>query len=132
MTVLKEEEGYSATVSIRDIHINTEGDTLEELKQSVLDAVNLTFQDKGVVYTADEILLRPDLRSFFEFYKVLNVKALSERMGMNQSLLAQYIRGIKKPSAAQERRILREIHRVAKELASVESFMHYPQAPLTR
>lgn len=30
-----------------------------------------------------------DLESFFKYYKIINVKALSERIGMNQSLLSQ-------------------------------------------
>ncbi len=34
----------------------------------------------------NEIQLKPDLQSFLDFYKVINVKALSERIGMNQSL----------------------------------------------
>ena len=72
MTVMKEDSGYSATASIRDIHINTEGETLDELKNNVLEAVNLSFEDKGLDYTADEIELKPDLPSFFDFYKVIN------------------------------------------------------------
>ncbi len=43
---------------------------------------------------------------FFDFYKVINAKALSACMGMNQRLPAQYINGIKKPSATQTKRVL--------------------------
>lgn len=60
-----------------------------------------------------------DLESFFDFYKVINAKALSERIGMNQSLLAQYIRGIKKPSPAQTRKILEGVQQIGKELCEV-------------
>jgi hypothetical protein len=38
---------------------------------------------------------------------------------MNQSLLAQYIKGIKKPSAAQTHRILKGVQQVGKELSAV-------------
>ena len=120
MTIIKEESGYSATASIKEIHINTEGETLEELKKNVLEAVNLSFEDKGFAYTADEITLKPDMQSFFDFYKVINAKALSERIGMNQSLLAQYIKGIKKPSPSQAQRILKGVQQVGKELASMQ------------
>ncbi|MEX2232729.1 MAG: helix-turn-helix transcriptional regulator [Cyclobacteriaceae bacterium] len=120
MTVIKEKNGYSATTSVKEIHINTVGETLDELKANILEAVNLSFEEKGVVYTVDEIALRPDLQSFFEFYKVINVKALSERIGMNQSLLAQYIRGIKKPSPSQTKRILEGVKQVGKELTSIQ------------
>ena len=120
MTIMKEDSGYSATASVKEIHINTEGETLEELKENVLEAVNLSFEDKGFAYGADEIILKPDMQSFFDFYKVINAKALSERIGMNQSLLAQYIKGIKKPSQAQAQRILKGVQQVGKELASMQ------------
>ena len=120
MTITKEDSGYSATASIKEIHINTEGETLEELKENILEAVNLSFEDKGFAYTSDEIILKPDMQSFFDFYKVINAKALSERIGMNQSLLAQYIKGIKKPSQAQAQRILKGVQQVGKELASMQ------------
>ena len=120
MTVTKEDSGYSATASIKEININTEGETLDELKENVLEAVNLSFEDKGFAYTADEIVLKPDMQSFFDFYKVINAKALSERIGMNQSLLAQYIKGIKKPSPSQAQRILKGVQQVGKELASMQ------------
>ena len=120
MTVTKEESGFSASASVKEIHINTEGETLDELKENVLEAVNLSFEEKGFAYTANEIILKPDMQSFFDFYKVINAKALSERIGMNQSLLAQYIKGIKKPSQAQAQRILKGVQQVGKELASMQ------------
>ncbi len=123
MTVIKEDEGYSATASVKDVHINTEGETPDELKQNILEAVNLSFGDKGWKYTSDEITLTPDLQSFFDFYKVINAKALSERIGMHQSLLAQYINGIKKPSPSQTQRILKGVQQLGKELTSIQFFI---------
>ncbi len=123
LTVIKEDTGYSAMTTIGNNFIATEGETIEELKAMALEAVNLTFEDKGFVYTDDEIVLKPDLASFFEFYKVINAKALSERIGMNQSLLAQYINGIKKPSPTQTQRILKGVQQVGKELAAIQFFL---------
>jgi predicted RNase H-like HicB family nuclease len=123
LTVIKEDTGYNAMTTIGNNYIATEGETIEELKAMALEAVNLTFKDKGLVYTDEEIVLKPDLASFFEFYKVINAKALSERIGMNQSLLAQYINGIKKPSATQTQRILKGVQQVGKELASIQFFL---------
>lgn len=77
--------------------IATEAETFEELKANVLEAVTLTFKGLGHTYSIDEIQFEYDLESFFDFYRVINAKALSERIGMNQSLLAQYIKGIKNP-----------------------------------
>lgn len=119
ITVLKEDMGYSATASVENHFIATEAETFEELKTNVLDAVNLTFEDRGLVYIIDEIKFEYDLESFFDFYKVINAKALSERIGMNQSLLAQYIKGIKKPSATQTKRILKGVQQIGRELTEV-------------
>lgn len=120
MTVTKERKGYSATASIPAKFIGTQGENLAELKTGILDAVNLAYKRKGIRFSENEIILKPDLRSFFMFYRVLNAKALSERIGMNQSLLAQYIHGIKTPSEAQTRRILKGVKEVGKELASMQ------------
>ena len=91
----------------------------EELKEMILDAVNLAFEDFGFTYTIDEIHFKYDLESFFDFYKVINAKALSERTGMSQSLLAQYTNGIKKPSPSQTKRILQGVQQIGRELTDV-------------
>ncbi len=117
ITVTKEDTGYSATGTVNNNFIGTEAESFEELKEMVLEAVNLTFED--IVYTIDDIQFEYDLESFFDFYKVINAKALSERIGMNQSLLAQYIKGNKKPSTTQTNRILKGVQQIGKELSEV-------------
>ncbi len=119
MNITKEDLGYSAHTIVGNISINTQGETFDELKEMILDAVNLSFEEKGFTYTIDEIEFAYDLKSFFAFYKVINAKALSERIGMNQSLLAQYIKGIKKPSPEQTKRILRGVQQIGRELSEV-------------
>jgi hypothetical protein len=119
ITVTKEDTGYSATALVNGNFIATESETFEHLKDMVIEAVNLTFEDKGFVYTLNEIDFEYDIESFFDFYKVINAKALSERIGMNQSLLAQYIKGIKKPSVAQTKRILFGVQQIGRELSEV-------------
>jgi len=96
ITVIKEDTGFSAYTKIKGNLITTQADDIEELKTSILDALNLSFEEKKITFTIDDFTLKPDLPSFFEFYKVINAKALSERIGMSQSLLSQYINGIKK------------------------------------
>lgn len=117
ITVTKEDTGYSANTMVNENFIATESETFDELKANVLEAVNLAFEDKGFAYTLEEIDFEYDLESFFDFFKVINAKALSERIGMNQSLLAQYIKGIKKPSASQTKRILQGVHQIGRELS---------------
>jgi hypothetical protein len=119
MIVTKEERGYSASATIGGDFIGTQGENFEELKINVLEAVNLAFEDKDIIYSIDEIRFTLDMQSFFEFYKVINAKALSERIGMNQSLLAQYITGKKKPSPTQTERILKGVQQIGRELAEI-------------
>jgi transcriptional regulator with XRE-family HTH domain len=119
VTILKENIGFSAHVVIKNNFIGTEADTFDILVTNLLEAINLTFEELGYVYQLSELKFTYDLESFFEFYKVINAKALSERIGMNQSLLAQYIKGNKKPSETQIRRILTGVQQIGRELTEI-------------
>ena len=50
---------------------------------------------------------------------MINSKALAEKIGMNPTLLSQYVRGHKKPSPTQSKRILYGINRIGQELAEM-------------
>ena len=119
IVVIKEDLGYSASTTIGSSFVATEADSFEELKQRMIEALNFTFEESGGVYTLNDLAFEFDLESFFDFYKVINAKALSERIGMNQSLLAQYIKGIKKPSPAQVKRIVLGVQQIGRELTEV-------------
>lgn len=60
----------------------------------------------------------PLYRLFME-HPELNASAIARRMGLSQSLFAQYICGAKKPSEKRYREILKTIHDIGKELASI-------------
>ncbi|HVU94299.1 MAG TPA: hypothetical protein VHE34_03705 [Puia sp.] len=118
MIVEKTKTGFSAYAEKYPVY--TVGKSLEELKSNILEAINLFLQGSDRSVTENDLKILLDMPQFFEFYKVINAKALSERIGMNQSLLAQYIKGIKKPSAIQTNRILKGVQQVGRELASVQ------------
>ena len=118
MIIERTKTGYS--VYAEKYPVYTVGNTLEELKTNMLEALNLYFEKQKKVVTERDLRITLDLPQFFEFYNVINAKALSERIGINQSLLAQYIKGIKKPSATQTQRILKGVQEVGKELASIQ------------
>jgi hypothetical protein len=99
------------------------GKELNELKVNMLDALNLYFEDQNETVNENDLEITIDLPHFFQFYKVINAKALGERIGMNQNLLAQYSKGIMKPLAAQTQRILKGVQQVGKELASMQFFV---------
>lgn len=118
IVVEKTKTGYSAYANKYPVY--TVGKTLQELKSNVVEAMNLYFEKDEKFISEDDLKITLDLPQFFEFYKVINAKALSERIGIHQSLLAQYIKGIKKPSATQTQRILKGVQQVGKELSAIQ------------
>lgn len=59
-----------------------------------------------------------DLQRFFLTHKEINVAEFARRMGMNPTLLRNYINGFKKPSKEREQEILDHIHKLGEELAA--------------
>ena len=55
---------------------------------------------------------------FFLTHKEINVAEFARRMGMNPTLLRNYINGFKKPSKEREQEILDHIHKLGEELAA--------------
>lgn len=117
LIVEKTKTGFSAYAEKYPIY--TVGCSLDELKANILEALNLFFEERGKVITEQDLKITLDMPQFFDFYKVINAKALSERIGMNQSLLAQYINGTKKPYPRQTQRILSGVQQVGRELAEI-------------
>ncbi|WP_183560648.1 helix-turn-helix domain-containing protein [Mucilaginibacter sp. SP1R1] len=99
----------------------TTGDTMTELRHNALEAYNLYAVEAGrKAINIENISFEFDLPSFFEYYPVISAKALSARVGINNTLLSQYVTGIKKPSAKQVNRILTEVKAIGKELSEIE------------
>lgn len=117
MIVERTKTGYSAYAEKFPVY--TTGKSLVDLKTKMIEALNLYFKREGKTITEKELKVTLDLPQFFEFYKIINAKALSERIGMNQSLLAQYIKGNKKPSSTQTLRILKGVQQIGNELAAI-------------
>lgn len=59
------------------------------------------------------------LQRFFLTHKELNITEFAKRIGINASLLRNYINGFKKPSADREKQILDAIRELGKEYQSV-------------
>jgi len=99
--------------------VATTGKDLHHLKANIIEALNVYFEEEGKLITDEDIKITIDLPQFFEYHKVINVEALSERIGMNQELLMSYIKGVKKPSANQTEKILKGIQKIGQELAEI-------------
>lgn len=84
-----------------------------------MEASELYFDDLAVEITHDDLKFEIDFQQFFKYYKVLNAKFLAEKIGMNPTLLSQYVHGHKKPSQKQANKILAGIHQIGQELSDL-------------
>jgi predicted RNase H-like HicB family nuclease len=114
--VEKTETGFSAYSE--EYPIFTTGRTVPELLNNSFEATQLYFEDQFLV-SHENIKLEVDFAQFFQYYKVLNSKFLAEKIGMNPTLLSQYVQGHKKPSENQTEKILTGIHQIGQELAEM-------------
>ncbi|RAI95099.1 helix-turn-helix domain-containing protein [Algoriphagus yeomjeoni] len=117
MILEKTDTGFSAFSE--SYAIFTTGATIPELLNNALEAVNFYFEEENNNFNSEDLKFEIDFQQFFQYYKVLNSKFLAEKIGMNPTLLSQYVQGQKKPSDKQTQKILLGIHQIGKELSEI-------------
>lgn len=117
MIVEKTDTGFSAYSQEQSIY--TTGRTISELIENAYEAANLFFEDEKIQISQENLKFEIDFKQFFRYYKVINSKFLADKIGMNPTLLSQYVQGHKKPSNAQTEKILAGIHQIGKELTEI-------------
>ena len=117
MILEKTNTGFSAFSE--DYPIYTTGRTITELLDNAFEAASLFFEDDKIQMTRDSLKFEIDFKQFFQYYKVLNSKFLADKIGMNPTLLSQYVQGHKKPSDSQTEKILLGIHQIGQELSEI-------------
>jgi predicted RNase H-like HicB family nuclease len=115
VVIEKTKTGFSAYA--KDYPVFTTGETMNDLMDNAYEAFALYFENSK--FDSFQLLFEIDFKQFFQYYKVINSKALAEKIGMNPTLLSQYVRGHKKPSEQQSRRILHGINRIGQELSEM-------------
>jgi len=113
----KTSTGFSAYSE--DYAIFTTARTIPELIGNTVEAANLYFEDEKIAITQENINFIIDFKQFFQYYKVINAKFLARKIGMNETLLSQYVQGRKKPSDQQTNKILEGIHQIGRELSEI-------------
>ncbi len=130
-------------VWVDDIHVNIETRDGQVRSEKIADYYrlrtatpeqrqNFEYDNMGIHWSAlDEDLSyegffqpkkerqKSELYTFFKSYPEINVSKLARRMGISQSLMANYICGIKKPSAERLKEIETAIRTLGQELSSV-------------
>ncbi len=117
MILEKTDTGFSAFSEKFPIY--TTGRTITELMNNALEAINLHFEEDNIEITQENLKFEIDFQQFFQYYKVLNAKFLANKIGMNPTLLSQYVQGHKKPSEIQTQKILYGIHLIGQELSEI-------------
>ena len=117
MVLEKTSTGFSAYSPVLPIY--TTGSSMAELLDNAYEATNLYFEEEAVQITREDIRFEVDFRQFFQYYRVINASFLAERIGMNPTLLSQYVQGRKKPSEAQKNKILAGIQQIGRELSEI-------------
>jgi len=117
LTVEKTETGFSAYAG--DYPIFTTGKSIPELINNAYEATEFYFEDKKATVEPNDIRFEIDFKQFFRYYKVINARFLAEKIGMNATLLSQYVSGTKKPSPKQTEKILSGIHQIGQELSGI-------------
>ena len=70
------------------------------------------------------------LQRFFLKHKEINVAEFARSMGMNPTLLRNYINGFKKPSKEREQEILNHIHQLGEEMIKAVDYSYQPDYEL--
>lgn len=113
----KTDTGFSAFSENYPIY--TTGRTIPELMENALEAANLCFEDEHVMIAQENLKFEVDFKQFFQYYRVINARFLADKIGMNPTLLSQYVQGRKKPSETQTEKILLGIHQIGQELSEI-------------
>ncbi len=113
----KTRTGFSAYAV--DIPIYTTGKNIAELIGNANEAAQLYYEEDKKASSKFIIQYQIDFKQFFQYYRVLNAKVIAEKIGMNPTLLSQYVQGKKKPSQMQTERIINAIHEIGVELSAI-------------
>lgn len=102
------------------------GNTPDEAKQSILDAITLLKKYNkphnvpAILKGNYELVYRFDAESLLNYYKrVFTNSALERITGINQRQLQHYSSGLKKPRPAQKKKIQTALHQLGSELMAI-------------
>jgi predicted RNase H-like HicB family nuclease len=116
--VEKTSAGYSAYADKYPVY--TTGEDVKELVSNIIEALNFYFDESDERLTASKnnLEINYSIPSLFQLYPI-NVRHFADRIGMNYTLLSQYVQGRKKPSGKQTEKIVEGLQEVGRELSEV-------------
>ena len=118
---IRTKDGREARELFRDFPRLADADK-DVLSSFVADEYGISWPDLDEDLSYEGFFDARDVNDLYEFFKShpeLNVSAIARRMGISQSLFAQYISGMKNPSAERFDAILSTIREIGRELMDV-------------
>ena len=95
-------------------------ENISSLKLNCDEVYELFCEANGIKCKTLEYEFVIDLTQFFELNDYINISNLAKRIGINQSLLRQYAKGIKYPGIKQVEKIQKAVHQVGQELIATK------------
>jgi len=120
LIIEKGEDGFWGRIETNEDLITSFGKSIDHLKSSMMEALELYFEEFEKPMPKIEFELVMDIQEFFVINDYINISTLAKRIGMNSSLLRQYSKGIKFPSLKQVNKIESAIRKIGKELSKTE------------
>jgi predicted RNase H-like HicB family nuclease len=115
VTVLDLPGCYSFGKSVREALIAT-----REAITDHINGLNETGEKVPLVFNHPyEFIVKYDLQTLFESFRIINKSAMADYIGINPSLLRQYAKGLAFASDKQRERIESALHRIGEELIQV-------------
>ncbi len=118
---------YGAYAEKENLGITGAGDTLDEVKQSVNDCIEsilLYFKDENIPQELKgeyKLVFVFNTQNLLDYYdKIFTRAALSRLTGINEKQLGHYIQGKHKPRKNKTQIIEKSLHKLGKELLSVQ------------
>jgi predicted RNase H-like HicB family nuclease len=103
------------------------GNTVQEAKEEALENLRLFVENNDENHIPKELkgeyelVFKFDAESLLNYYKGIFTNSALERLsGINQRQLQHYATGLKKPRAAQNKKIEAALHKLGSELMAIE------------
>ena len=113
-TIEQNKDGYGIYLQHGEYLITSMGETMSELLQNFNEALELTLEGETSKEAESLRNWKPqfviDMTYFPELFPAIDVSGLARYIGINPSLMRQYMSGIKKPSVERYKKINKGIH----------------------
>lgn len=123
----KQDDEIWGRVEAPGFFYTTVGETVEEIENSLKELVDDFLENEGkdmaewAGVTPGNIAFTytSDLSAFFDLFNELKKGAIGSRAGINETLMRQYVSGLKHPSLQQAKKIEEAIHHLGETLLRV-------------